>query len=179
MSILPQTFPMIIQIHLGFVMIATALGPIALLRRHRDRLHRAVGSIWICAMLGVAISSLFISENPMLGPFSVIHILSFITLGGLAYGLRAAWRREFIAHGRAMRALYVQALMIPGVFTFLPGRRMHALMGGGEGLAVFLAAILLGALLAAVIWFHPNIRAALAPDGAGQKIPLFFARPKR
>jgi uncharacterized membrane protein len=179
MLIPPDTFPMIIQIHLGFVMIAFGVGPVALLRRRRDWLHRAIGSIWVCAMFGVAISSFFISENPMLGPFSVIHILSFITLGGLAYGLRAAWRRDFIAHGRAMRALYVQALIIPGVFTFLLARRMNALVGGGEGPAVFFAALILGALLAAVIWFHPNIRAAVALGGAGQKIPLFFTRPKR
>ena len=131
-------------------------------------------------MFGTAVSSLFISESPMFGPFSPIHILSLITLGGLAFALRAAIKRDAIAHGRAMRALYAQALIIPGVFTFLPGRRMNAVFSTGQDMAVFWVAAAIGAAVMAGIWFHPALTRAVGLKGsAWRRIPLFFSRPSR
>jgi uncharacterized membrane protein len=170
----------VIQIHAGLAILSFALGPVALLRSRRDMMHKVAGYVWVLAMFGTAITSLFISENPMLGPFSPIHILSVITLGGLTYALRAAIRRDTIAHGRAMRALYAQALIIPGVFTFLPGRRMNALFGDGQHMAVIWGAALVGALVMAGIWFNPTLSRAVGLRGAvWRKIPLFFSRPSR
>lgn len=172
--------PVAIQIHAMLAILTFVLGPVALLRRQRDRVHKSVGYIWVLAMFGTAVSSLFISESPTFGPFSPIHILSFITLGGLTYALRAAIRRDTIAHGRAMRALYAQALIIPGVFTFLPGRRMNALFGDGQDMAVFWGAAIAGALAMAGVWFHPMLSRAVGLQGAGRRrIPLFFSRPSR
>jgi uncharacterized membrane protein len=174
-----------IQIHLVFVTISILMGPFALLRGRKDVWHKAFGYLWVAAMFGVVGTSLFISETPMLGPFSPIHILSVITLASLIYALRAALRRDFGAHGRAMRALYAQALIIPGVFTFLPGRRMNGLFGGGQDMAAFWVAAIVGTLVMAGIWFHPALsRAVGLQDGAGRqkswrRIPLFFAWPKR
>jgi uncharacterized membrane protein len=174
------TAPLIIQAHAYTAIIAFALGPLALLRARRDGLHRAIGYTWVVSMYLVAITSLFISESPMLGPFSVIHILSVVTLVGLTHALRAALRRDYITHGRAMRALYAQALIIPGVFTFLPGRRMNAQFGAGDDMAVFWVALALGAAVMALIWFHPTLSRAVALRGRGlRKFPLFFARPNR
>lgn len=172
--------PLIIQAHAFSAIAAFALGPIALLRKRRDIWHKTAGYVWVMLMFSTALTSMFFSESPMLGPFSVIHILSVITLLGLTYGMRAALRRDFAAHGRAMRALYVQALIIPGVFTFLPGRRMTALFGTGQDMAVFWAALGFGALVMALIWFHPNLTRALGARGKGwRKIPLFFGGPNR
>lgn len=176
--------PLIIQAHAFSAMAAFALGPVALLRQRRDRWHKLAGYTWVALMYATALTSLFFSESPMLGPFSPIHILSFITLLGLTFAMRAALRRDFIAHGRAMRALYAQALIVPGVFTFLPGRRMNALLGSGDDMAVFWVALAGGLAVMALIWFHPALTRAVGLHRRGQggvlrKIPLFFARPNR
>lgn len=172
--------PVAIQLHAATAILAFAIGPFALLRARRDLMHKVLGYTWAAMMLATATSSMFISQTPMLGPFSPIHILSLITFGGLFYAMRAALRRNFIAHGRAMRALYAQALIIPGVFTFLPGRRMNALFGSGEDMAVFWAAAVFGTAVMAAIWFHPRLTKAVGLQGAvWQRIPLFFTRPSR
>jgi uncharacterized membrane protein len=172
------TAPVPIQIHAGLAILSFVPGPLALLRGQRDRVHKAVGYTWVLAMFGTAFSSFFISQSPMFGPFSPIHILSVITLGGLVFALRAAIKRDAIAHGRAMRALYAQALIIPGVFTFLPGRRMNALFGGGQDMAVFWVAVAIGVTVMGVILSHPSLTRAVGLKGsAWRRIPLFFSRP--
>jgi uncharacterized membrane protein len=172
--------PLIIQTHAFSAIAAFALGPIALLRQRRDIWHKTAGYLWVMLMFSTALTSMFFSESPMLGPFSLIHILSVITLAGLIYALRAALRRDFITHGRAMRALYAQALIIPGVFTFLPGRRMNALFGSGQDMPVFWAALGFGALVMALIWVHPSLTRAVGLQGKGlRKIPLFFTAARR
>lgn len=174
------TAPLVIQIHAATAIGAFVLGPITLLRGRRDLWHKVVGYTWVLLMYVAAISSMFISETPMLGPFSPIHILSVITLVGLTYALRAALRRDVFAHGRAMRALYAQALIISGVFTFLPGRRLNARFGSGDDMAVFWAAALFGNMIMVLIWFHPSLSRAVGLKGSFlQRIPLFFARPNR
>ena len=76
----------------------------------------------------------------------------------------------------AARALYAQALIIPGVFTFLPGRRMNALFGNGQDMAVFWAAAFFGAAVMVVIWLHPTLSRSL---GGARRIPLFFGGSNR
>jgi uncharacterized membrane protein len=143
---------------------------VALFRASRDIWHKVAGRIWVLAMIGLAGSSLFIHEARIIGPFSPIHALSIVTFVGLFMGLRAALRRDFVAHGRAMRALYVQALIIAGVFTFLPGRRMNMLIGGDPNV-VFMAAAAIGVIAGALVWFLPSLRRSL---GSGpRRIPLF------
>ena len=168
--------PVLIQIHAYAAILSFALGPFALLRKRRDIWHKAAGYVWVAAMYCTAISSMFFSETPMIGPFSPIHILSVITLIGLTYALRAAILRNTIAHGCAMRALYAQALIIPGVFTFLPGRRMNALFGNGQDMAVFWATAVFGAAVMVVIWLHPTLSRSL---GGARRIPLFFGGSNR
>ncbi len=172
--------PALIQIHAYAATLSFCLGPFALLRKRRDIWHKAAGYVWVAAMYSAAISSMFFSQTPRIGPFSPIHILSVITFLGLTYALRAAILRNTIAHGRAMRALYAQALIIPGVFTFLPGRRMNAVFGDGQDMAVFWAALVFGSIVMALIWFHPTLSRAVGLQGAGwRRIPLFFSRPSR
>ncbi len=166
--------PISVQWHVGFAIMAVFLGPFALFRTRRDWVHKITGRIWVFAMLGASISSFFIHSIGLIGPFSPIHILSVITLIGLFYGVRAARQRNFIAHGRTMRALYIQALIGAGVFTFLPGRRMNALIGADNPQIVFAFAALIGAVVIAVIWFHPRLS-----RGLGRRIPLFNVKVRR
>jgi uncharacterized membrane protein len=134
--------PALIQLHVAAALLSVVLGPVAILRRSRDILHRVVGRVWVVSMAITAGSSFWISENPMIGPFSVIHILSVITLFGLVGAVHAIRAGDVARHGAIMRALYAQALMLAGAFTFLPGRWMSEAVFPGApwpGLAAMLA----------------------------------------
>jgi len=142
----------VIATHVVAASVAVILGPVALFRRSRDVWHRMAGVVWVVAMFVVAGSSLFISEGRMFGAFSIIHVLSVLTLVGLAQGLWALYRGQTQVHGRIMRALYIQALIIAGVFTFLPGRRMSGMLFGSAPMAGFLVVAGLGLAAALFIW---------------------------
>lgn len=141
--------PLVIQIHVLCAICAVTVGPMALLRRSRDRWHRALGYVWVVAMFGTALSSFWISEDPMIGPFGPIHVLSILTIFGLWQGVSAARARNIPAHKGHMQNLYFWALGVAGVFTFLPGRRMNAVFSAGEASTVFASAtVVIGASLA-------------------------------
>jgi uncharacterized membrane protein len=135
--------PVVIQLHVAAALLSVVLGPVAIFRRSRDIVHRMAGRVWVAGMAITAVSSFWISEDPMIGPFSVIHILSVITLFGLVSAVRAIRAGDVARHGATMRALYAQALMLAGAFTFFPGRRMSEAFFPGApwlGLAIMLAA---------------------------------------
>ena len=79
-------------------------------------------------MLAVVVSSFFIHTIRLWGPFSPIHLLSIFTLAMLP--LAVAHARRHAVERRAMLGLFVGALVIAGIFTFLPGRIMHAVVFG-------------------------------------------------
>jgi uncharacterized membrane protein len=142
--------PGVIQLHVAAALLSVVLGPVAIFRRSRDIVHRVAGRVWIASMVVTAGSSFWISENPMVGPFSLIHVLSVVTLVGLVGAVRAIRAGDVAGHGATMRALYAQALMLAGAFTFFPGRRMSEAFFPGApwiGLAVMLAVALLAVWL--------------------------------
>lgn len=135
-----------IQIHALAAMLAFVLGTAVLLRRKGDRLHKAMGRIWIAAMAVVALSSFLITEIRLLGPYSFIHLLSVLTLVGIVLGVRAIRRGDVKGHRNTMIGLYGGALILAGAFTLLPGRRMHQLLfadGGMSALVLLVTALAL------------------------------------
>jgi uncharacterized membrane protein len=155
--------PAVIQPHVAAALLSVVLGPVTVLRRSRDILHRTAGRVWVAGMAITAGSSFWISEMPMIGPFSVIHVLSVVTLFGLVNAVRAIRAGDVARHWAIMRALYAQALTLAGAFTFLPGRRMSEAVFPGmplPGLAVMLVVAAVAVLL---LWRD------------GRKIPLSFA----
>jgi uncharacterized membrane protein len=102
-----------------------------LVMRKGGNIHRVMGYIWVTLMVGVALSSFFIHELRMLGPFSVIHVISIWTLLSVYLAVRAARERRINAHRRWMQNLYVLALLLTGAFTLLPGRTMYLVLFGG------------------------------------------------
>lgn len=64
-------------------LVAIVLGGIQLLMPKGTTLHRSLGYVWVLMMLYVSISALFIHELRLIGPFSPIHILSFVVLYSL------------------------------------------------------------------------------------------------
>jgi uncharacterized membrane protein len=142
----------IITLHVAAAVLAVVVGPVALYRCSRDIWHRVAGVVWVLAMALLAGTSLFIHEARMVGAFSVIHVLSLLTLAGLGQGLWALYRGNRRLHGRIMRALYLQALVIAGIFTFLPGRRMSAMLFADTPMMGFVIVMALGMVVGLLIW---------------------------
>jgi uncharacterized membrane protein len=92
---------------------------------------RTVGWIWVTLMLVVSISAFFMHQLRIWGAWSPIHLLAIFTLVMLPIAVWRARRHEVAQHRRAMLGLFLGALVIAGLFTFLPGRIMHAVMFGG------------------------------------------------
>jgi uncharacterized membrane protein len=119
-----------IQIHAFAALAAFVLGAVQLSAPKGTIPHRAVGWVWAALMLVVAGSSFWIHEIRMFGIWSPIHLLSILVLVMTPLAVWHAHRHRVGPHRRAMISLFAGALVIAGVFTFLPGRIMHAVLFG-------------------------------------------------
>ena len=145
-----------IQLHAATATAALVLGALILFRRKGTALHRLLGRVWVALMLVVATSALFINEIRLIGPFSPIHIFSVMTYVGIGQGLWAIRvQRNLAVHRAQMQSVYLGALILAGAFTFLPGRRMHAVLFGPEAGWTPSLIIIGGALaLTAFVWLR-------------------------
>ncbi|MDX8497091.1 DUF2306 domain-containing protein [Mesorhizobium captivum] len=92
--------------------------------------HRMLGYVWAALMLVVAISSFWIRQIRLIGPFGPIHILSILVVVTAPLAVWYAHTHKVAAHRGAMIKLYVFGLVGAGIFTLLPGRIMHAVVFG-------------------------------------------------
>jgi uncharacterized membrane protein len=92
--------------------------------------HRVLGYAWAALMLVIAISSFWIRQIRLIGPFSPIHLLSILVLVTVPLAVWHARNHRVAKHRKVMISLYVFALIGAGVFTLLPGRIMHAVVFG-------------------------------------------------
>jgi uncharacterized membrane protein len=122
--------PAIIQIHAFAAFGAFALGAVQLAAPKGTVPRRTFGWIWAGLMLAVVLSSFFIHTIRLWGPFSPIHLLSILTLALLPLAVWRARQHDVRKHQRAMLGLFLGALVVAGVFTFLPGRIMHEVVFG-------------------------------------------------
>jgi uncharacterized membrane protein len=122
--------PAVIQVHAFAALSAFALGAVQLAAPKGTIPHRAVGWLWAGLMLVLVLSSFFIHTIRLWGPFSPIHLLSIFTLAMLPLAVWRARQHDVRKHQRAMLGLFLGALVIAGIFTFLPGRIMHAVVFG-------------------------------------------------
>lgn len=131
MTLAPLTdLPLALQLHLWPALLALVLGPVALYRRRRDRLHKVAGYTWVVAMALVAGGAFWLEAAvlPIAFGFGPIHVLSVVVLYGLLRGVLAARAGDTTGHAAWMRGLYWQALFIAGTLTLLPGRMLNALL---------------------------------------------------
>jgi uncharacterized membrane protein len=119
-----------IQVHAFAAMAAFALGAVQLAAPKGTLPHRTVGWIWVALMVIVSATAFFIHELRLWGPWSPIHLLAIFTLATLPLAVLHARRHRVISHRNAMIAIFTGALVIAGLFTFLPGRLMHAVVFG-------------------------------------------------
>lgn len=128
------TADLAVQIHAFAALEAVVLTPFVLFRKRRDWVHRITGYIWVTNMLITALSSFWITEIRLIGPFSPIHALSVLTLVNLVLAIRAIRQKNLRLHQAIMRNTAFWALGVAGAFTLLPGRIMHAVVFGPEPL---------------------------------------------
>ena len=115
-----------IPLHAIAAMSAFVLGAVQLAAPKGTLPHRTLGWIWVLLMAVVAVSSFWIHRINLLGPWSPIHLLSIFTLVMLPLGVWRAHRHDVNAHRWTMIGIFTGALVIAGLFTFVPGRSMHA-----------------------------------------------------
>jgi uncharacterized membrane protein len=119
-----------IQVHAFSAMAAFALGIVQLVAPKGTLPHRTLGWIWIALMAAVCVSSFWIHELRMWGQWGPIHLLSIFTLVMLPHAVLRAHRHDVRGHRGAMIGIFTGALVVAGLFTFLPGRIMHAVVFG-------------------------------------------------
>jgi uncharacterized membrane protein len=119
-----------IQFHAFAALTAFALGVVQLAAPKGTLPHRTIGWIWVALMLVVSVSAFFIHQIRLWGPWSPIHLLAILALVVLPIAVWNAHRHKVQTHRYSMVGLFVGGLVIAGVFTFLPGRIMHAVAFG-------------------------------------------------
>ncbi|HIP23837.1 MAG TPA: DUF2306 domain-containing protein [Rhodobacteraceae bacterium] len=139
----------IIQSHALSAIIAFLLGPIIFYGQKGTRMHKRLGKLWAFAMALAILSSAFIWQIKMVGPFSPIHILTVLGAWGLISGINHARMGRISQHQASMKALYFWALGAAGVFTFMPGRVMSRMFFPEYAMAGFY--IILGGYLAILV----------------------------
>ena len=120
-----------IPLHAFSAMAAFALGILQFAAPKGTLPHRTLGWVWVLLMASVAVSSLWIHQLRLLGPWSPIHLLSIFTLLMLPLAVWRAHTHRVADHRRIMILLFTGALVVAGLFTLLPGRIMHAVVFGG------------------------------------------------
>jgi uncharacterized membrane protein len=119
-----------IQFHAFAAMGAFALGAVQLAAPKGTLPHRVVGAIWAVLMLVVCASAFFIHQLRIWGPWSPIHLLAIFTLVMVPFAVWQAHRHAVETHRYTMLGIFFGALVTAGLFTFLPGRIMHAVAFG-------------------------------------------------
>ncbi len=124
--------PAHIQAHIAFALVGVAIGPFALFRGRRDRIHKLLGRLWVLAIIGTSVTGLLIeSEIALIGTFGPIHLFSFMALWGVAEGVWHIRRGNVAKHRASMQSTWFGAMGLAGIFTLLPGRTMNAVVFGG------------------------------------------------
>ena len=115
-----------IKIHVAGALSAFVIGTVLMLGVKGRGLHKTLGYGWVVAMMVTAVSSFFVvglNGNH----FSWIHGISAWTVIGLPMGVAAARRKDIAKHRKHMTGMFVGAMLVAGLFTFLPGRMMWSI----------------------------------------------------
>ncbi len=119
-----------IQIHAFAAMAAFALGVVQLAAPKGTLPHRTIGWIWVALMLAVSINLVLDSRVAPLGPLEPDPSALDLHLATLPLAVLHARRHRVANHRNAMIAIFTGALVIAGLFTFVPGRIMYAVVFG-------------------------------------------------
>lgn len=142
--------------HLLAALVALPIGGYQLFRPTKgDARHVLLGRVWVVLMVWVAVSSYWIRDIRD-GEFSLLHVLSTVTLVTLTLGVVAARRGNIAAHKGNMRGswlglcgAFIAAVAIPGrvLPTFALGHPGQAVVAITLVLALTWGLVRIGALL--------------------------------
>lgn len=119
----------VIQLHAASAILSLIIGLIQIFGPKGNLPHRALGYAFVGLMVTAATTAIFIRQLND-GNFSLIHLfvpLTFVSLVGL---VRYAVTNRGKEHGTNAMRLMLGALVIPGVFAFMPGRLMWVVVAG-------------------------------------------------
>ena len=122
-----------IQIHLATILLALIVTGILMSGVKGSRLHRMLGWAWTVAMLGTAVSTLFIRSPPFgphIGPFGVLHLFALLTFVSVPRAVLAARRHDVARHAAVISGFVIGGLGIAGIAAFLPGRMLWQVLFG-------------------------------------------------
>ena len=114
-----------IPLHAFAAMAAFALGIVQFAAPKGTLPHRTLGWIWVALMAVVAISSFWIHEIRLLGPWSPIHLLSIFTPIMLVLGVWYARRHNVRGHKITMISIFCRRACHRGA-VHLRSRADHA-----------------------------------------------------
>lgn len=117
-------FTPVVAVHLATIVPAIPIGMVLLLSRKGTRRHRRMGVAWMTLMMLAAATSFGIRHNNG-GALSWIHLFSAYTLVAVPAALWAIRSRRVELHARLLKGLFAGALIVAGLFTFVPGRIMY------------------------------------------------------
>jgi uncharacterized membrane protein len=119
-------WPPAILLHVAFAASALLVGVAQFAGVKGAQRHRVLGWSWVALMSGVALTSVFIRDHglPNVFGYTPIHLLTVLTVLMLPYAVIHARRRDVTRHSTAMKGLFVGGLVIAGLATLAPGRRL-------------------------------------------------------
>ena len=115
-----------VQIHILVAVSAFCLGLFMFVRRKGTKSHKMMGRIFAMFMAATALSAIFIRQMNQ-GHFSWIHLFVPLTFFGLFQAFWYIRKGDVKRHKGAVKGLFFGALLIPGLFSFAPGRTMWML----------------------------------------------------
>ena len=119
-----------IPLHAFAAMAAFVLGIVQFAAPKGTLPHRTLGWIWVGLMAVVAVSSFWIHQIRLWGPWSPIHLLSIFTPIMLVVAVLFARAHRVRGHKITMISIFAGALIVAGLFTLVPGRLMHTVLFG-------------------------------------------------
>lgn len=124
--------PAVVQLHAVAAMVALVLGIVQLAAPKGTLPHRLICWVWVLLLLTISVSSFWIHGHSwrLWRTWSPIHLLSIFTPIMLLTGVVLARRHKTVGHKITMVSIFVGALVIAGIFTFVPGRIMHHVLFG-------------------------------------------------
>lgn len=137
-----------VKIHFVAAVIALGLGVVQFAAPKGTLPHRTIGWTWMALMAVMILTSLFIRDRFMWGPFSssvclvpnqsqiwmfrcgALHVLSVYALLALPYAVLHARHGNIRLHAWTVFSVLFGAVVVAGAFTFQPPRILNAIFFG-------------------------------------------------
>lgn len=135
-----MTYEQLAYLHLATIVPAFLIGTFLLCQRKGTQVHKALGRIYLLAMVATGFITLFMPAQVgprFLGHFGFIHAFSLLALYSAPTAYLAARRGNIRLHQGNMIGLYVGGILIAGAFAFSPGRMLHDWLFGPAIRSIF------------------------------------------